>query len=409
MTEDARVKVLYYNHTGTVSGPERVLLMTLAGMEPNRFDIKLFCPGDGELEALALQTGTPVRVTRSLHARFTWRPGRLIHHLNSFVGVVQSFRRQVAEENPDLIHANSIQAGLVATTATLGMAAPVIWHLHGMLPRHPLSILIRWYAALSSRTYLLAPTRAVIDRFRGRLLARLLAWMGTGADRARVVHNGIELRRFVRDVESGQSIRRSLGISKETFVVGIVGQIHPRKGQLALIEAFAAADLPASALMIVGAPLFPDDAPYFEKLKRRVEELNVSDRVHFTGSREDISAVMQSLDLLVLNSRVESFGLVILEAMACGVPVAAAAVDGVVEIIEHDKTGWLIPPNDAASLAKTLRAFRFNRELRRRLAATACQRNMPRFTVENYLNGVKDYYRSVNPLPTRSAGMTLAA
>ncbi|MDX2033863.1 MAG: glycosyltransferase family 4 protein [Blastocatellia bacterium] len=399
------MKILYYNHTGTVGGPERVLLMTLAGMEPKRFDTKLFCPGDSELEAMALQTGTPVRVTRSLHARFTWRPDRLIHHLKSFVAVIQSFRRQVAEENPDLIHANSIQAGLVATTATLGMSVPVIWHLHGVLPRHPLSSLIRWYAALSLRTFLLAPTRVVIDRFHGPLLA----WLGLGADRARVVHNGIELRRFVRDVESGQKIRRDLGIAKETFVVGIVGQIHPRKGQLALIEAFAAAELNASALMIVGAPLFADDAPYLDKLKRRTDELGIADRVHFTGSREDVSAVMQSLDLLVLNSRRESFGLVILEAMACGVPVAAAAVDGVVEIIQHDKTGWLIPPNDKASLVKTLRAFRFNRELRRRLAKTACRLNMPKFTVENYLNGVKDYYRSVNPLPTRTVGMTLAA
>ncbi len=399
------MKVIYYNHLGTVGGPERVLLMTLAGMEPNRFDTKLFCPGDGELEALALETGTPVRVTRSLHARFTWRPDRLIHSLQSFYTVIQSFRRQVAEENPDLIHANSIPAGLVATTATLGMGLPVIWHLHGMLPRHPLSTLIRWYAALSARTYLLAPARVVIDRFRGPWLRRL----GLGARRARVVQNGIALRRFVRDVTCGQRLRRDLGIAPGTFVAGIVGPIRPHRGHLALIEAFAAAELNDAALLIAGPASLSDDQRYVDQLKRRVDELGLADRVRFLAAHRPAATVLQSLDLLILGADGEPGSVAVLEAMACGVPVAAAAVDGIVEIIEHGKTGWLMPPNDAASLVKTLRAFRFNRELRRRLALAASRICVARFTAESYLGDVKEYYASINPLSTRTARVTLAA
>jgi glycosyltransferase involved in cell wall biosynthesis len=301
-------------------------------------------------------------------------------------------RRLIIEAEPDLIHANTIRAGLVATTATLGTRIPVIWHLHDMLPRHPLSTLIRWFAALSPRTGLLAISRAVSRRFRGGVLRLFNA-----CTKIRVIHNGISLKRFTADPAARQRVRRELGVGEDQFLIGIVGQITPRKGQLELIRAFAkvATQLPEAVLAVVGAPLFNDDHEYLQELKRAAEKLGVADRVIFTGARNDVQVVMQVLDLLALNSKVEPFGLVVVEAMACGTPVLATAVDGVPELISHGVNGWLVSAGDEKELACGLVAMATDRKLRSNLAKDAKSSTAPNFSAEKYLRLVESYYLQV--------------
>jgi len=88
------------------------------------------------------------------------------------------------------------------------------------------------------------------------------------------------------------------------------------------------------------------------ELKGAAEELGMTDQVIFTGARSDIPAMMRAIDLLVLNSKVEPLGLVVLEAMACGTPVVATAVDGVPELIAHKATGWLVPSGHERQLVE---------------------------------------------------------
>ena len=82
--------------------------------------------------------------------------------------------------------------------------------------------------------------------------------------------------------------------------------------------------------------------------------LGIENRVHFTGELCDVSGVLQASDLLVLNSRDEPFGLVLIEAMACGTPVLATRVGGIPEIVTDSENGWLIESGDPAALASTL-------------------------------------------------------
>jgi hypothetical protein len=83
----------------------------------------------------------------NLEARFTWRPGAFLRYGKSFVKVISDFRRKIIELNPDLIHANSIR-GSGCDRPTMGLKMKVVWHLHDLLPRHPLSSAIRMVAAL---------------------------------------------------------------------------------------------------------------------------------------------------------------------------------------------------------------------------------------------------------------------
>ena len=313
------MKILFYNHTGQVSGAERMLLLILARLNRNLFDPLVICPEQGPLLSMAMSLGMPVESVPGLEARFTWRVGRLLRYLKSFFLVIRELRRKVVRLKPDLIHANSIRAGLVATAATLGLGTRVVWHLHDLLPRHPLSTGVRVFAFLCARTRMIAVSRAVKENFGG-------ATYGVGAGlrkRTTVILNAIELEKFKASETASQQVRDELNLGDSRPVIGIVGQLTPRKGQLELIRAFARvlAESPKAVLLVVGAPLFNRDHEYEQLLRDTAREIGIAEHVRLLGARSDVAAVMQALDLLVVNSSSEPFGLVALEAMACGTPV----------------------------------------------------------------------------------------
>jgi glycosyltransferase involved in cell wall biosynthesis len=383
------MKILFYNHTGQVSGAERVLLMILSLLDRARFGSFVVCPEHGPLEEMAMDLGATVENVAGLDARFTWRLDTLVRYCKSFFGVIRQLRRRVVDARPDLVHANSIRSGLVATAATIGLGTPVVWHLHDLLPRHPLSTAIRTFAAFSSRTRMIAVSEAVSRNFCGRFSPVL-------QDRVSVILNSIDLDKFQLDQTARRSICKELRFRKSDFTVGVVGQLTPRKGQLELLRAFSQAlkKVPNSVLLIVGAPLFNSDHEYLELLKQTSAELGITKKVRLLGGRSDISTIMQGLDLLVVNSAAEPFGLVILEAMACGTPVLATAVDGIPEIIRHQENGWLVPARDERALADAIVHLQQRLLLRERLAKQARPEVAERFSVERYMADLQNFYRA---------------
>jgi len=380
------MRILFYNHTAEVSGAERMLLLILARLDRTEFEPTVICP-HGPLEKMARDLGVEVENVAALQARFTWRVDQLARYSQSFFQTVSRIRSRVSEIKPDLIHANSIRSGLVATAATFGLRTRVAWHLHDKLPRHPLSTAIRLFALLSTRTQMIAVSEAVARNFCGRFAGLL-------ENRVSVVLNAIDLDAFRRDPNACQSTRAKLGLNEDDLVFGIVGQLTARKGQLELIRAFAKAGVPQSVLLIVGAALFNRDREYALKLEQEARSLGLGDRVRTLGSRNDVSALMQSMDLLIVNSITEPFGLVIVEAMACGTPVLAAAVDGIPEIIEHEQNGWLVPPRNETALADALVQLSRDAALRGRLARQGMQLVTARFSANRYLDELASFYRA---------------
>ena len=391
------MKILFYNHTGQVSGAERLLLMILGRLDRRKIDPILICPADGPLSQMAAGLAVPVETLTGLDARFTSRPDRLLRYLQSFFQVMREFRRRVVSQRPDLIHANSIRAGLVATLATVGLGTRIVWHLHDLLPRHPLSSFIRLFALFSVRSRMIAVSQAVADNFRGAVAGL--------QKRVVVILNAIELEKFNCQQNAGSQFREELQLTNTQLLIGIVGQITPRKGQLELIRAFAQAlqEIPHSVLVIVGAPLFNRDDEYARQLHETVRELGIADHVRLTGEREDVPAVMQALDLLVINSTVEPFGLVALEAMACGTPIVAAISGGLPELIQHDQNGWLVRQGDQQALTTSLITLSRQPELRARLGRQGLKNLAERFSAERYLAELQSFYlRHADLLPTVS-------
>ncbi len=180
--------------------------------------------------------------------------------------------------------------------------------------------------------------------------------------------------------------------SGEKLRVLHVGRLSPEKGQLGLLEAFRAVLVEGidAELVMVG------DGPLREELERRARELGLGERCVFVGRRaeHEVLAHMADADLFAMSSFMEGLPVVLMEAMAVGLPVVAPSVAGIPELVEHDRTGLLFPTGDFEALGATLvRACR-DAALRERLAEEAYRRVSAEFTMPS----------AAEPLVTRLLG-----
>ena len=184
-------KICFYNHTGKVSGAEKVLFSILSGMHGQRHEAVLFAPQSEVFESFCNAHQIAYRPVSPLEARYTWDPRKLYRYLRSFAHLIKELRAGFAREQPRLIHANTARSGIVASLATVGTKVRVLWHVHDIMPRHPLSTLIRGLVICSARNRIVAVSQATADRFVGRTPK----WLRSRAP-MEVVHNGIDTSRF---------------------------------------------------------------------------------------------------------------------------------------------------------------------------------------------------------------------
>ncbi|MDQ2937833.1 MAG: glycosyltransferase, partial [Acidobacteriota bacterium] len=392
------MKILYYNHTGRVSGAERVLLQIVAQLSRDRFEPVLLCPADGTLQDDAQAVGVLCDSVNELQARFTWRLGHLIRYFASFISIIRQVRKRVIESQPELIHANSLRAGLVISTATLGLRKPIIWYVHDVLPRHPFSAFIRLFVLLFPPARIVTVSQISRDRLLGNLLR-----VFPRRTEVTVIHNSVDAERFRPQPAKVIEIRKELQLRSRDALIGIVGNLSPVKAQLELITSFADVlkRIPDATLLIVGAAIFNRDDRYQQRLVLHARALGIANRVRFLGHREDIPSIMSSLDLLVLNSRSEAFPLVALEALACGVPLLSTAVGGVPELITHGKNGWLIPSGDPRKLKEAIVSLIEQPSLRGRLAKNGQRHVQTNFTVAAFMAQVETVYTEASKSGSR--------
>lgn len=390
MSECGKTRILYINHTGLVSGAEKMLLNILRGLDRARYEPYVLCPSRGELAAAIHAEGAEWFPLPAVAARFALRPDRLLRAVLPLFRTAAVIRRQIRALNPDLIHANSVRAGIAASVAAMGTGKPVVWHVHDTLPRHPVSSAIRTFVYLNRGTPVIAVSQSTAVSFRGRL---------PFASRVRTIHNGMDLRRFPQKQPGQSTFRESIGVSDEDFLVCAVGQICARKGLLELIDALRRIQLqaPRMHLAIVGKVVFRHEEEYLNALHAAAAEGGIDHRIHFTGELHDVSPALQAADLLVLNSHDEPFGLVLIEAMSSGTPVLATRVGGVPEIVTDQENGWLTESGDTAALASRLLELSQNKSALRQVACRALSTTCPKFSLERFQNELMKFYAELDP------------
>ena len=182
------------------------------------------------------------------------------------------------------------------------------------------------------------------------------------------VHHGIDLERFSPDRENRSALRRNLGITEDTIVIGFVGRFSRGKGHEEFLNAAAilAPQHPNLQWVVVGKASRGEES-YESEIREMARSLELGDRILFTGFRTDIPEIMSVFDVFAFPSHAEAFGAVLVEAMASGLPVVASKSDGVLDIVIEGKTGILVPPKNATALANGLKHLAAHPETRREM------------------------------------------
>lgn len=194
-----------------------------------------------------------------------------------------------------------------------------------------------------------------------------------------VVHPGTKIP-IIND-EKIESLRKKYA-SKECFVVGIVGRIEEAKGQYLLIEAIANLKAFNIKVLIVGQAMKEE---YLEELKTKIIDLGIEERVIFTGFTKEVNEHIQLCDVTVLATPKETFGLVVIESMANGVPVIATNSGGPLEIIENGINGYFFD-RTMQDLEKKIRMFYEDKDLRDTITKEALQKVKEKFNFEIQLD-----------------------
>ncbi|MBB2502509.1 glycosyltransferase [Amycolatopsis echigonensis] len=261
-------------------------------------------------------------------------------------------RDRWTEEPPDVAHAHFWMSGVATVLAAREAGVPTVQTFHA------LGVVKRRHQGDADTS---PPDRMRLERMIGKQVDRIvatcsdevfeLARQGVPRQRISVVPCGVDLDRF-----GGGGPVAPRNAPKR---VVSVGRLVPRKGFDLAIAALAR--VPETELVIAGGPasgaLSRD--PEAQRLQRLAEKLGVADRVQLAGqvSRAEMPALLRSADAVLCTPWYEPFGIVPLEAMACGVPVVAAAVGGLTDTVVDGITGRLVPPRDPARLAARLRAL----------------------------------------------------
>jgi glycosyltransferase involved in cell wall biosynthesis len=311
-------------------------------------------------------------------------------------------RAQWSRRPPDVVHAHFWMSGVAALHAARGLGLPVVqtFHALGVVKRRHQG------AADTSPAHRIETERAIArlcDRIVATCSDEVFELLRLGAARANiaVVPCGVDVASFTPD---GPREPRTPGRHRLVAASRLV----ERKGIGNAITALA--QLPDAELHVAGGPdasALDDDAEA-RRLRALAAGLGVADRLVLRGrvGRDAMPALLRSADAVVCAPWYEPFGIVPLEAMACGVPVVATAVGGQIDSVVDGVTGVHVPPRDPDALAAALRALLDRPERRAELGAAGAERARARFAHERVAAATRDVYRELlrRPAAVPAAG-----
>jgi L-malate glycosyltransferase len=359
------VKILFANHTAAWSGAEVSLMRVIAGLRRDH-RLAVACPGSGALadavDSAAVEWFPIPNVDASLR----------LHPVGTAVGMGQlgagavALARAARRFGADVVHANTTRAGLMAALAERFGAPPFVVRAHEHLPLTGAGRAAR--AVLASRAQAVAAVSDYTARKFNEGLERPVAER---------VYNSVDHDRFDPDRVRPAGLRDELGLAPGTALVGQVAQITPWKGQDTAIRAVAEVRrggldvhlVLAGQVAFGGKRVRYDNQGFMRRLERLVAELAVGDAVHFLGQRWDVAELLSDLDLSLLPSWEEPFGLVTVESMALGTPPLVGEVGAGPELVQDRVCGRVLPPRRLEAWAAAIGELLQDRDLLRRVGA----------------------------------------
>jgi len=324
------VRVLQVLAPAAAGGLERVVADLSAGLAARGHSIHVAAvvePGDAEHPFV-----------RAIHAR-----GIPAHEIAVPARAYRRERAAVAqlcrELRPDVVHTHGFRPDVVDGRVAARLGIPVASTVHGFTGDS-------WRVRLYERIQRTALRRFDLVVAVSRALADDLVRSGVPASRVRLIPNAwLDAAPPVPREEA----RRRLGLAPDQAVVGWIGRLGREKGPDVLVEAVVRLNDVPCAVSVVGL------GPMGARLEARARRLGIAERVRWHGLVPEAGRLIPAFDAFVLSSRNEGTPMVLLEAMAAGVPIVATAVGGIPDVVSQ-REAVLVPPEDPAALASGIRS-----------------------------------------------------
>ena len=357
--------ILFLSTSSGPGGAERVISNLAASLDPARYRavLCLFRPGWIQERSENRGVHTHIIPTRGMTDwRWAFR-----------------FRRLLADENVDLIHAHEFDANVQGAFVAAISGIPLVATVHG---KHYF-----WEKLRRRLAYRWVSRQATMVAVSEDLKQFILEKVGVSSNRITVLYNGVDLPRPPSPTDI-DACRNELHLPEGDQVVGVVGNLYPVKGHQYLIEGIPEVleKCPNTSFIFAGRGQLETE------LKDQVHRLGLDGRVHFLGLRQDIPSILALLDVFVLPSLSEGLSMAILEAMMAGKPVIATRVGGNPEIVLDGETGFLVPPKDSQALAASLITLLMNRDHALQLAERGKHRAEGQFSLRTMVSAYQSLY-----------------
>jgi glycosyltransferase involved in cell wall biosynthesis len=361
-------RILYIHGISAIGGAERDLLCLFERIDRQRFEPFVVCPPDGPLIREVKQLKVPV-YPMSLPS---W------HKLKSTFFIpwaVWSLFKLIRDLKIDLVHVNEYWWGPISYIASRMAHVPCVVHIRQEI--EPRRIKQYWFKK---------PDRMIAVSNHIRNVA-----IKSGVDPTHVVviYSGINTSVTVSP-NDGKKVRQQYQLTASQPVIGTVASLFPRKGHEYLLEALVEIrkKIPDIHCLIIGE----GDDRYRTMLLEMVQVHDLKQVVTFTGFQQEVLVHIATMDIFVLPSVLEGFGIVLLEAMAMGKPVVATTVGGISEVVEDQVTGLLVPPKDSGTLAKKILYLLKNLPIGEKLGLAGRARVLKCFSSERMVSQLQNLY-----------------
>jgi len=363
-----KIKIAHVTFDMSVGGAERVVLDLAQHTDPGRYEVSVIC-----LQQPLGPFGVTLRTKGYDVETINRKPG-------FDFSLIRRIRKSIKNIELRILHCHQYTPFVYGVLAAASTPCDVIFTEHG-----------RFYP--DKRKLKRVIINPVLNRLTGKVTAiseatrnALGLYENFPTAGIEVIYNGID-DTLIRRADS-EDLKAELGIDDKAPLMGTVARLDPIKNHPMMIRALKLvhASLPEATLLIVG------DGPEMSNLKRVARELGVSNRVVFTGMRNDAQRFYRIMDVFLLTSYSEGTAMTLLEAMASGVPCLATDVGGNPEIVSDGETGRIVASNDAKMLADGILHILEDKNLHTAMGRAARKRFEERFTVQKMVEEYQKLY-----------------
>jgi glycosyltransferase involved in cell wall biosynthesis len=311
-------------------------------------------------------------------------PLRKIFRL-TFFKVIYRFIRILKDNDIDLIHTNGSRACFYGAIAGRLTKTPVIWHVRESL----LDFLPYDWLLSTMANAIICVSKSVKEKRFGRFGKEI-------NKKISVIYNGVDVNKFKKSSNLSNEVRAQLQVLPSDILIGLIGNIIPRKAQDFFLKGFSEAKFNRSDIsakvIIVGRFL---DKQYQEYLERLVIDLDLKSHVIFHKFSSDIIPILSAIDIFVLTSKSEGFCRSLLEAMSCSLPVIATRISEIEEAIVDKSNGILVDLNDSENLASAIISLCTNDRLRNEIGVTNRSLVHQNFDLNLHAKAIQSLYSQI--------------